>query len=617
MPSAARVSLPSGFIHELAAATSRERVLSATAKWMPHIIEAERSSVALPSDGLHLQIYAMSGPLIIPQGTQLPINGSLVGQAFSSQQIVTVPDLVDSRSAEAHRLLDFGLRSAIVCPMVIGGRSLGTINLGNSKPNFFTPKHGQKLRTIVDLVASFIGAHARAESEYERASTDQLTSSLSRSAILEHLDQAFAQDRKPSLLYLDVDGFKTINDTHGHLHGDELLRVLAQRVEGVVREVDRLGRLGGDEFLIVVAEDPEGSAARRIAERIGAVCEAPVMFQSVRVQAKLSIGIASVPPTIGTAQGLLNDADEAMYEAKRSTNATAVADERIRSRARMVATIDRDLDIGLRTGTITHHFQPVRDITTREIMGAEALIRWDHALLGKIPPPLLVQRLERTGRTDAFTEWTLRTVAAHWCDLRRRIPWFRDKAVSVNLSPRQLAWRDYADVHRAISDEFDLRPEDLIVEVVESEEISIGDPAEQTLQALGEAGVLIALDDFGTGHNALSYLTRFQIAAIKFDRSLVSQANKTMQARTILAGLASICHELSIASLAEGIETEAEARVCQQLGITHGQGWHFGYPVPLETFVGEVTAEGPPVRLAGGLFEPLEAASTATRRLVD
>ena len=570
---------------------------------MPRIIEAERSSVSLPSDGLHLQIYAMAGATIIPQGTQLAINGSLVGQAFSSQEIVTVPDLKESRAAEAHRLLDYGLRSATVCPMVIGGRSLGTINLGNSKPNFFTPEHEQQLRTIVDLIASFMGAHARAESEYERASTDQLTSSMSRSAILEHLDQEFEREKKPALLYLDVDGFKSINDTHGHSHGDELLRVLARRVQGVVRQNDRVGRLGGDEFLVVVAEDPDGAIAETIAHQIAEVCAAPVTYQSVRVAARVSIGIASVPPAIGTAQALLNDADEAMYEAKRSSGSIAIVDEAIRSRASMIATIDRDLDIGLRTGAITHHFQPVRDITTREVMGAEALIRWNHPRLGPIPPPLLVQRLERTGRTDVFTEWTIRTVAEHWVALREQVPWFADKGVSINLSPRQLAWPRYAEVHLAVSREFGLRPEDLIVEVVESDEIAVGDAAENTLRALGDAGVLIALDDFGTGHNALGYLTRFKIAAIKFDRSLVSHASRTDQARTILAGLASICHELGIASLAEGIETEAEARVCQQLGITHGQGWHFGYPVPLAGFMDDVIAEGTPARLLAARFD--------------
>jgi len=572
---------------------------------MTQIIEAERSSVSLPTDGVHLQIYAMSALTIIPQGTLLPINESLVGRAFSSQKLVVIDDLTQSSAADATRLAAHGLRSAIVCPLVLAGRSLGTINLGTSKLNYFTNAHAEKLRTIADLIASFLGAHERAESEYERASTDHLTASLSRAAILEHLDDEFDAELKPSLLYLDVDGFKSINDTHGHSHGDELLRVLSRRVQGVLRDQDRLGRLGGDEFLIVVANDPDGEVAEQIAHQIDAVCTMPVTYRSVCVQPRVSIGVASVPPTTGSAEELLNDADQAMYSAKRSDGPIAVVNEEIRTRVATIATIDRDLDLGLRTGAITHHFQPVRDITTREIMGVEALIRWTHPRLGPIPPPLLVQRLERTGRADAFTEWTLRTVAEHLVALRRQIPWFEDKAVSVNMSPRQLAWPRYADTHLAVSEEFGLRPQDMILEVVESSEIEVGDAAEQTLQSLVRRGVLVALDDFGTGHNALGYFTRFEISAIKFDRSLVAQAGTNHQARTILAGLASICHELGVVSLGEGVESEVEARVCQQLGITHGQGWHFGYPSPIEVLIDELRAEGPPARLHGSDLDPL------------
>lgn len=531
----------------------------------------------------------------------LPIDRSVVGQAFSAQEVVRVDDLRLSHGVETSQLAASGLRSAIVCPLVLAGRSLGTINLGHTKRGYYTEAHAETLRTIGDLIASFLGAHERAESEFERASTDQLTASMSRSAILEHLDQEFASATKPSLLYLDVDGFKSINDTHGHSHGDELLRVLAQRARGVLRPEDRLGRLGGDEFLIVVANDPDGKVAAEVARRIDDVCTMPVTHRSANLQPRVSIGVASVPPRIGTAAELLNDADEAMYSAKRSRASIAVVDEEIRTRVSTIATIDRDLDLGLRTGEITHHFQPVRDITTREIMGAEALVRWTHPGLGILPPPLIVQRLERTGRTDMFTEWTLRTVAKSWTELRRQIPWFFDKAVSVNLSPRQLAWPRYAEVHLEICDEFDLRPEDIIVEVVESSEIEVGDAAEQTLHRLVEAGVLIALDDFGTGHNALGYFTRFDIAAIKFDRSLVAQASTNQQARTILAGLAAICHELGVVSLGEGIERETEARVCQQLGISYGQGWHFGYPNPLDVLIEEVRAHGPPSRLADAL----------------
>jgi len=489
---------------------------------------------------------------------------------------------------------------------VHSGRSLGTVNLGSVERGFFTPHDEQNFAAILELVGSFLGAHDLAETELARANTDQLTGSLSRMAILEHLENEFSGEPKPSLLYLDLDGFKAINDTHGHAHGDELLRVLAQRTTAALRRVDRLGRLGGDEFLVVVSSDPTGEVARQIAARIDEVCSMPAKLQSAIVQLRVSIGVASMTPETTTSQELLNDADDAMYAAKRSPERIAVADETIRDMAATIARIDRDLDEGLQTGEITYDFQPVRDITTREIIGAEALIRWRHSRLGAIAAATLIERLERTGRTETFTEWSIRRVVADWATVRARVPGFEDKAVAINLSPRQLAWSRYVDLHFDALDEYGLKPQDVVVEVVESTEINAGDAAEQTLQRLGEADVPIALDDFGTGHNALGYFTRFPVEAIKFDRSLVGVAHESDHARTILAGLSSICHELGVISIGEGVETEVEARMCQQLGITYGQGWHFGRPGDLESFI----------ELALGELMPTRPRSRRSRRAV-
>jgi len=599
MPDRGSVALPTGFIEALAAATSRRGVLAATATWMPHMIDAERSSIALPIPGStdSLRIYAMADT-VMAEGTVLPIEGSLVGTAYTTQNIVNVENLDSSTTAEAPVLRSFGLRSAIVCPLVIGGRSIGTVNLGNAKASFFTSDHETLLRVVVDLIASFMAVHDRAESEHARASTDHLTGLLSRSAILNHLHECFEDGHgaRPSLLYLDIDGFKMINDTHGHGRGDEVLRVLANRVRRLLRADDRVGRLGGDEFLVVIAEDPDGTTAAEVAARISERCAEPIAFRSVRLQAGVSIGIASAGDEIDSADGLLHDADQAMYSAKGTVGRIGVANDELRKRAAMIATIDRDLDAGMRSRSIGYHFQPIRDLTTREILGAEALIRWSHPDFGMIPAPLLIERLEATGRTDAFTQWSLHTVMQDWSVVQNEIPWFIDKAVSVNLTPRQLGWAGYADFHLRSLRDFNFRPQDIIVEVVESSEIQVNDPAEATLQRLGESDVVIALDDFGTGHNALGYFTRFPIHAIKFDRSLVGVAPQSVNARKILAGLTAICNDLGVVSLGEGVETEVEARLCQQLGMTSGQGWHFGYPVPRPDFISAALDEGPPSR---------------------
>ncbi|MEM7095738.1 MAG: GGDEF domain-containing protein [Actinomycetota bacterium] len=594
MPTAETVTLPSHFIDELAAASSREHVLSVAAQWMPEIVPAERSSIALPSEEPgFLQIYALSESLIIPQGTRLPMKTSLVGQAFTSQQIVNCEDLSSSLASEAPTLVEFGMQSAIISPMVSAGRSIGTINLANSEVAFFTPEHQRQLRTIVDLLASFMAAHDRAASERERATTDHLTTCLSRRAILDHLQHACdSTEATPSILYLDVDGFKSVNDTHGHAWGDELLRVLTNRIRDVVRVHDHVGRLGGDEFLIVVDDDPTGELAEDMADEIIEVCSAPVTYRSIRVIPRVSIGVASVAGTSTGAEDLLHDADQAMYRAKGSPVHIAIADDEIRSHAEMIATIDRDLDHGMRSGEITYHYQPIRDLTTREIMGSEALVRWNHPRLGPIPAGLIVERIGSTGRTEAFSQWSLQTIVGHLRDLRAAVPWFDTKAVSINLSPRQLAWEGYADFHLSVLRDNGLRTHDVIIEVIESTEIRVADAAARTLRRLSDADVIIALDEFGTGHDALWYFTQFTIHAIKFDRNLVGVAAHDRSARTILEALAGMAHELGLVSVGEGIETDAEARVCQQLGIAHGQGWHFGRPMPVSQMIETMHDEG-------------------------
>ncbi len=310
---------------------------------------------------------------------------------------------------------------------------------------------------------------------------------------------------------------------------------------------------------------------------------------------RVSIGVA-FDNDHQSVSALLNEADEAMYLAKRSAISIAFADSELRNRTATMAIVDRDVDIGLESNEIHFNYQPIRNLVTHEVMGAEALVRWDHAEMGAIPPPMLVQRVERTGRAEMFTEWCLRKVLSDLVLLRREVPWFHDKALSFNVTPRQLAWPGYADLHAELLEEFGLRPRDLILEVVEAEEIQVGDEAEQTLMKLAETGVISALDDFGSGHNALSYLTRFPIGAIKLDKSLVHSAIDPGPARKIVAGIAAMCADLGIVSLAEGVEDHAVAELCRELGISHRQGWFFSRPAPLGRFVADRIAEGAPSR---------------------
>ena len=589
------LSLPSGFVADLARAGSTQEVLAVVARWLPQIVEAERSSVSLVDDDHHLQLQAFGGSVSLTYSGRIPIEGSLIGRAFLAGETVKIHDLRRYEASDVPLLVEAGLRSAVCAPMITAGTKLGTINLASSQVGFFDDGDVQVLSSIADLIATFIAVNQHAEEYERRANTDTLTGLMSRSAALAELDRAFDDgDHRPSVLYIDVNGFKAVNDAHGHPVGDRFLKILASRIEGLTRPGDAVGRLGGDEFLVVLHRDRSAEAATKLATRITDALRHPIRIGSLVLDAGVSIGVASVRTLSDTPEDLLYDADQTMYSAKVTGAPSALVSPTIRHRSTLRIAADRDLDDAMAAADIGFHYQPVREIRSNMVVGAEALVRWDHPEHGAVPAPTLIERVEATGRTDAFTRWSLATLLRQWRSVREDLPWFEGNTVGINLTPRQLSWPGLADFLLQTLADNGLRTDEIIVEVVESSGINAGDKAERSLTRIGEAGVLIALDDFGSGHNVLSYFARFPIHCIKFDRSLVRATVDHESARRILRGLNSLALDLGVLTVAEGVESKAEADLCMEAGITIGQGWYFGYPEPLADFVDMARAEGPP-----------------------
>lgn len=319
------LSLPHGFTRELGDAVGLQQLIDVVARWLPVFITAERSSIALhldPRDDF-LVISAIGGVLVIEGGTKLPLSGSLVGDAFSTRRSVNVDELVGRTETEIEALCSSDLRSALITPLISGGEVLGTLNLGNRTPGFFTPHHQQMLEIIASLVASFIRVHQLAERAAERALTDELTGGLNRRAIFAHLDEvALGSGDETSLLYIDLDGFKMVNDEFGHAYGDEVLRVVASRICRAVGDQGRLGRIGGDEFLVVVADDDGGRNADRIADAIAEACASPIAIDGNQFIVRASVGIATGKIGQAAVNRLVSEADQAMYAAKRRPEAT-------------------------------------------------------------------------------------------------------------------------------------------------------------------------------------------------------------------------------------------------------------------------------------------------------
>ncbi len=586
------VRLPIGFVEQLGNATSLGDLLQATEEWLDALIRVDRASFTLTSDRPDerdvLMLHAIGGHTVIPDRSTFPIDGSIVGQAFRERRVLNVANVADFDFEDTKRLTAAGLQSALVVPMVSGGRVFGTANVARYEEGLFTDDEVGNIRAVGSLIASYIWAHRQRETEHQAARIDALTGLLNRRAILEALSEQMHDDEiDPIVLFLDLDGFKATNDAHGHAAGDALLIEVSDRLKATSRDRDLVGRLGGDEFLIVCAPGTEHDGVEIFAKRLVDACSKPVTVGATRLTPRMSIGIATPGVGSNSTEDLLAEADHAMYEAKRSKDSIIVTDDRIRARADLMAAVDRDLERAMEEDEIGFYLQPIMSLNDPGIVGAESLLRWEHPEFGFVPPPLVLERVEATGQIEHFTRWSLNRVAADWARLQREVPLFENAKVAMNLNPSQLGLRRYVEWHMTALHRHGLRPCDVAIEVVESGQIEVNAQSETTLRKLSEQGVSIALDDFGTGYNALAYFTRFPIDAVKFDRSLITGMVHNEDVRIIVDGLVTICRQLGIISLAEGIETQEEMDTALSLGMDHAQGYFLGKPMP-ELFFREI-----------------------------
>ncbi len=585
---AARVLLPLGFLADLAASDSFDEVLGVTARWLPSIVEADRASIVLSDDGdLSLIVLADGDREQRLVTTVLPADYDLVRTCVADGRRQNTPDLRRSNSADAVMLRASGLLSALNVPVVSGGQIHGAVNLASHRLDAFDERCCALVEAVASLLASYIRLHDQTDRARQTARTDELTGLLNRRAIIGELNERLAEEvgPPPCLLFLDLDGFKRLNDAYGHLAGDEALRQVARRFRAAIRTDDLLGRLGGDEFLVLLESYTDERSAMTIARRLVDACEEPLQIDAAKIVVRPSVGVTRSLDWSTSVERLLTEADLAMYRAKRSNDRVAVADDEIRRQADLVGAVDRDIGDAIDNGELLHHYQPVRRLSDGEILGCEALLRWSHPVHGPVAPPLIIERVEVNGLVDRFTRWSLNRTAEDLSLLRARIPAWRDKALALNLTTTQLQCVNYATIHQVVLAKHGLQPTDVIVELVESGSVAPGTVAEQALRDLGAQGVIIGLDDFGTGHNVLSYFNQFPVHSIKFDRSMIAGMVESETMRTVVRGLSRLSNDLGIDTLAEGIEREEELEVCRQIGIPKGQGYLLGRPMPLDELI--------------------------------
>jgi diguanylate cyclase (GGDEF)-like protein len=410
--------------------------------------------------------------------------------------------------------------------------------------------------------------------------SDPLTGLANRTLLEEFTQRSLERGRAVSVLFIDLDDFKDVNDSRGHAAGDELLLVLADRLRGCVRPGDVVARLGGDEFAIVVNGGPD--VARAAGERVLTALALPVPLDGGAVSAHGSIGVAASTDSDDYSAGaLLRNADLAMYLAKaQGKNRLVVYAEGMAEAARRRADLTRDLADAAVSGQLEVHYQPVVKLADGRISGFEALVRWHHPERGLVPPAEFIPLAEETGAISGIGRWVLREAT------RQGAAWSTATGsplrVAVNLSPRQFQDGDVtADVMAAL-EESGLPADQLTLEVTEGVLVRDLDAVVAELEALRGLGIRIAIDDFGTGFAGLSYLRHLPADVIKIDRSFVSDLPASRSATTLITSIVELARTLGLDVVAEGVETEEQRQALVELNCARAQGYLFARPQPAD-----------------------------------
>jgi diguanylate cyclase (GGDEF)-like protein/PAS domain S-box-containing protein len=416
---------------------------------------------------------------------------------------------------------------------------------------------------------------------------DALTGLPNRALFRDRLEQALRRARRQeggvAVLFVDLDRFKLINDSFGHAAGDRLLCDVAARLRGALRPADTIARFGGDE-LTVLCEDVDGEAgARAIAQRIAALFEEPFAVEDGEAFLQASIGIALAGEDAAP-EDLLRDADAAMYRAKDGGRSRVeVFDEAMRRDARARVATESALRRALERDELCIQVQPVVRIGNQEIVGFEALVRWQHPERGLVPPGEFIPVAEETGLIVPLGNWVVREVCrtlARWRD-ELGAGWSQ---CAVNLSVRHLQQPDIVATVRAALEEHGVEPHRLVLEITESAVMENGSGTVETLEQLKALGVRLALDDFGTGYSSLAHLHRFPLDVLKIDRSFTAALAHDHHGASIAGAIVSLGQALGLTTVAEGIEDAGQQGRLERLGATFGQGFLFSRPLPPEAF---------------------------------
>ena len=457
---------------------------------------------------------------------------------------------------------------------------LGFVKFGDRR---WDPAEINALNAIASLLAQM---QARTEAEDQLrylAYHDELTGLLNRRALLDHLDERLHADNRGlvSVLFLDLDRLKSMNDFLGHAAGDQFLRAIAERLRLACPD-DVVARLGGDEIVIVLGGESDGRRARAVAGWLQGVINEPVRIGDEEVSRRVSIGVAVGRPGDISVSLLLGHADHAVMAAKSlGGNGIVMFTEQMRLNNEVRTDIELHLRDAIRNGDLVLHYQPEVDLRTGTLLGAEALVRWNHPTRGLLQPDSFIEVAEATNLSGELGRWVLDTACEQLAQWQAEFgaPGF---CLRVNVSPAQLITGDFtAQVSSALR-RFGLDGQYLCLEITEVAVVRDVVSARETLQALKELGVHLAIDDFGTGYSSLAQLKTLPVDALKIDRGFVHELGHNLDDLAIVRSIVSLAGSFGLETVAEGVDTTGAVCTLVGLGCFRAQGYLIGKPMPAE-----------------------------------
>ncbi|MCC6772150.1 MAG: EAL domain-containing protein [Gemmatimonadaceae bacterium] len=523
------------------------------------------------------------------------VRTGLVSRALDNGGVLSIDDAACPGSDKSLRAAakELQVRSLALATLTRpDGTVLGTLVALSDEPHEWDD---EKLRLIADLAemasTELQLRHALSDRDQRERQLrhdslhDPLTGLPNRTLFMKRLSDASMRARRDSdglfaVLFLDLDDFKLVNDSMGHQVGDEVLVIVARRLEECVRGGDIVARLGGDEFAILLERVVDARDTVMVAERVQVALKEPMTIGAYELTSTASIGVVLSNSANERPEYLLRSADMAMYRAKSQGRAHfEMFDRAMHAEALSRLQMETDLRHAVEHDEFLLHFQPIVSLVTGRVHGVEALIRWNHQERGVISPSEFIPIAEETGLIVPMGRWALREACRQVRALEAQVPEMAGLRLAVNLSVREFAQGDLVRTVSAILEETGFAPQRLQLEITESAIIGQQHPALQTIAELRERGVGIHLDDFGTGYSSLSHLHRLPLDAIKIDRAFTNAMETEERPRHVIKAILSLVGSIGLDVIAEGIASSEQCELLRAMGCPYGQGFYFSRPL--------------------------------------